>query len=414
MSAYDPHYDRAAAAAVLARLAAPGLFGPTGVLAAATLGPPRRIGFTAAAMTPEPGSHLTLSQRLYLERFMQPCRPEQVVSATTRVGWTDSDGIPNTGHIMADGLGAVVPIAVRETVLALWRALAANRGFAEAALDLSDGDFDVLAATTTDQEPTEIVRIGIEATGRALAQHALLASRVGIDSPAEFARAMRRSGLFATVAGSWYWELQASTYRRGMVPVTLERCGDGKLRYPASTAATLGQMKQRTIAEARRTMLRATTEEGLTPAEAVAKYHTDLDLIAKQYALLDPDTQPRCLALMPNVVDGVRVTVLPMVVDAFVDAFVRILELVTVSESAPADPVADGAGALGAGPHRFHVPDMNCRHCRLTISAVLESHGVEVVDISLVSKRVVAQFDTVARRERAFAALRDSGYTVVA
>ncbi|NUS42547.1 MAG: heavy-metal-associated domain-containing protein [Mycobacteriaceae bacterium] len=410
LSRYDGHYDRAAASGVLARLAAPGLFASGAAPADDVLGPPRLIRYVAHPLSPEPGSALTLSQRLYLERFMRPCRPDQITSATHRITWTDSDGVPCTGHYGPSSLGPVVPIAAREALLALWRGLAANTRLGEAALDLSDDDMDVLAATTTDTEPVEIFRIGFEAAARALAQHALLAHRVGHDDPAAFAEALHRSGVFATVAATWYWELQASTFRRGMVPVTLERNGSGVLRYSADTAALLAAMKRTTIAEAQETMRRAVDEEGLSPDRAVRKYHTELDLVAKQYALLDPGTAPRCLALMSHTVDGRLVTVLPTAVEALVSTFTRMLGLVNVEEVASA---AAPAAAESVGAQTFHVPDMNCKHCRVTITAVLEAEGAEVGDISLVTKQVVARFDTPAQRDAAFAAIRDSGYTVV-
>jgi copper chaperone CopZ len=61
----------------------------------------------------------------------------------------------------------------------------------------------------------------------------------------------------------------------------------------------------------------------------------------------------------------------------------------------------------------FRIPDMNCKHCRATITALLESLDAPVTEIDLVSKRVVAGFRTVAAREHAFDAIRDAGYTVV-
>jgi copper chaperone CopZ len=401
----DPWYDRAAAARILGRLAAPGLFAP------AELGGARRIGYTASALTPEPGARLTLSQRLYLERFMAPCRPDQVISATHRITWTDSEGIPNTGHYGPSQLGPIVPIVAREAVLALWRGLAANTRLAQAALELSDNDFDVLAATTTDQEPMEIFRIGVEAAGRALTQHALIAHHIPFRDPAVFASRWHRSGMFATVASSWYWELQASTHRRGMIPVALERDSGPRVRYTAASVELLAAMKRRTVDDAHETMRRAMTEEGLTAAQAVRKYHTDLDLISRQYALLEPGTQPRCLALTPNAEAGRRVTVLSTAADALVRAFLRLLDLVEIRQVPAVAPAEDPT--VTDADRRFHVPDMNCKHCRTTIAAVLESHGVEVADINLVTKEIVAQFDTLRSRDTAFGAIRDAGYTVI-
>jgi len=112
-------------------------------------------------------------------------------------------------------------------------------------------------------------------------------------------------------------------------------------------------------------MARATGAEGLTVSEAVRKYHHELDLIARQYALVPGHEQPRCLGQMVHVIDGQRFSVLPGLVQAYVETFVRILDLIQVSRIDP------------------------------------------------VTKRIVAGFETVAARERAFDAIRDAGYTVV-
>jgi copper chaperone CopZ len=312
--------------------------------------------------------------------------------------WIDSDGVPSTGHFQAGGLGPTVPIAVRETTVALWRDLAADRELAARIAALGTDERAVLAGTTTDHEPLEILRIGVEATGRALAQHALLAAQTPYRTPAEFARGMARSGLFAAVASQWYWELQASTFRRGMIPVRLETTSDGLIRYAGETTAVLRQMKDATIADAHAVMAQATTAEGLTVAEAVRHYHDDLDLISRQYALLPAGTRPRCLA---------QPTVLPAVVRSYVDTFARVVDrLAVVEDDGPAtEPESDG--------RLFHVPDMNCRHCQATIRGVLESMDLEVHEVDLVSKRVVAEFRSARNRARAFEAIRDSGYTVL-
>jgi copper chaperone CopZ len=327
---------------------------------------------------------------------MRPCPPALVTTATHRMLWNDSSGVPCTGHYVEGGLGPIVAIAVRETVLALWAALAADRGLAERIAGLADDDRAVLAGTTTDHEPLEIFRIGVEATGRALAQHALLAGQTPYRTAADFARGMRRSGLFAAVAGRWYWELQASTYRRGMIPARLATVDGRLVRYTAQTIDVLRRMKDATIADAHAVMARATGEEGLSAEDAVHRYHDDLDLISRQYALLEPGTRPRCLA---------RNTILPDVVAVFVDAFVRVLDGIELTGR-------DGPPIPGEG-ELFHVPDMNCRHCQTTIRAVLESMDIDVQEVDLVSKRVVAEFRSVRNWRRALGAIRDSGYTVI-
>ncbi|RJO73449.1 copper chaperone [Nocardia panacis] len=400
-------YDRRGASRVLAALAEPGLF------ATPKTGGPRRIEYTATALRTEPDSHLTLSQRLYLERFMRPCRAYQVTSATHRLTWTDGDGIPNTGHYRADGLGPLVPIAARETVLALWHALAANTGLTQRIGALGDREHAVLAATTTDHEPLEIFRVGIEAAGRALAQHALLARQTPYRSAAEFASGLRESGIFAAVATRWYWELQASTYRRGMIPVTLATQPDGTVRYTAESVATLRAMKDATIAEAHTVMRRALRVEGLGVAAAIAKYHEDLDLISRQYALLPSSTRPACLAAMPHHLGGAHYSILPAVVDHFVALFVEIAAGCEIV-SAPVDFDELSDDSADPDDQIFYVPDMTCKHCVRTITSVLESMGIRVREIDLLSKRVVAEFRSPRNRARAFEAIRDGGYNPVA
>ena len=406
MSGSEPRYDRRAASRVLAALARPGLGAPP------VLPPPRRVEYTCATLQSEPGSHLTLSQRLYLERFMRPCRADQVTSATHRIAWTDSDGIPNTGHYRVGGLGPIVPIAMRETVLTLWHALQADTALALRMSELSPRDEAVLEGTTTDHEPFEIFRVGIEAAGRALAQHALLARWTPYRTPAEFAAGMRDSGIYGAVATRWYWELQASSYRRGMIAATLTTQPDGTVRYSADTVATLRAMKDMTIEDAHRVMRRATHTEGLSVAAAITKYHDELDLISRQYALLPPGTRPACLAAMPHKLDGEHYSILPVVIDRFTDVFIRMVERVTVAEVAP-DTGSDTA-ELAAEDRVFYVPDMTCKHCIRTITGVLESMSVGVQDIDLITKRVVAEFRSPRNRHRVFEALRDSGYNPTA
>lgn len=399
---HQPRYDRRSASRVLAVLARPGLCADAVVPAA------RSIEYTCSAMVPEPGSRLTLSQRLYLERFMRPCQADQVVSATHRIAWTDSDGIPNTGHFHSGGLGAIVPIAMRETVLALWHALGANTALVQRISALSERERAVLEGTTTDHEPLDIFRVGIEATGRALAQHALLARWTPYRTPAEFAHGMRDSGIYSAVATRWYWELQASSYRRGMIAVTLVSQPDGTVRYSLETVATLRAMKDATIEDAHRIMRRATLVEGLSVAEAIAKYHDELDVISRQYALLPPGTRPACLAAMPHQLDGAHYSLLPLVVDKFTEVFTGILTRLSITE-VPVEIGAEG-GELSAEDHVFYVPDMNCKHCVRTITGVLESMGIAVHEIDLISKRVAAEFRSPRNRHRAFESLRDSGY----
>ncbi|WP_431938185.1 heavy-metal-associated domain-containing protein [Nocardia grenadensis] len=398
-------YDRRATARILAELARPGLF--------AAHRPARTVRFeyTATELRPEPGSHLTVSQRLYLERFMRPCPADAVTSATHRMTWIDSAGVPNTGFYRADGPGPLVPIATREAVLALWRAIEDNSGLADRISRLDVAAHSVLAGTTTDHEPIDIFRVGVESAGRALAQHALIARQTPYPTPGEFARGLQDSGIFTAVATRWFWELQASTYRRGMIPVSLRTEPGGSVRYTAESVATLRAMKDATIADAHRVMDRATTEEGLTVPAAIARYHDDLDLISRQYALLPRGEQPSCPAAIVHREGGANFSVLAEVVHRFVEVFddlARHCEPVAV-------PAREdlGTGPAAAEDRIFYVPDMTCKHCVRTIGGVLESMGIGVVDIDLDSKRVVAEFRSPRNRARAFEALRDGGYNPV-
>jgi len=402
-------YDRTAASRILARLAFPGLFTDRNAVAAEFPGGEPDIQYRLAPLVPAPGSHLTASQQRYLTSFMQPCPAAAVTSATHRVTWNDSVGVPNVAHCGPSSLGPMVPIVARESTLALWRALAADAGLAERIAGLDAGASQVLEATTTDVEPLEIFRIGVEATARTLVQHAYLANQTPYRTPDQFAHGLRDSGVFAVVASTWYWELQASTFRRGMIPVSFVPGPGGTVRYPPETLATLRAMKDATIAQARAVMARAVTSEKLTVAAAVQKYYHDLDLIAKQYALLPTGEQPRCLGQMTHTVDGQRFSVQPGVVTAYVETFVRLLDLVRVTllPGLPEEEITDPQ------ERTFHIPDMNCKHCRATVTTLLESMDAPVAEIDLVTKRVVAGFRTVAARERAFDAIRDAGYTVV-
>ncbi len=357
-------YDRAAAARVLAEAARP--------FEELSLGALRKIEAELAPLRPAAGSHLTELQLSYLREQMRPCPAELVTSAAATVNWRDSDGVLNVAH--CGSLGAVVPVVAREATLVLWRALAANEHVVRAGGSLSDEARAVMAATTTDKDPLEILRVGIDTTARGLVQHAYLAAGTPYADAASFARGMRDSGIFGVVANTWFWGLQSSTFRRGMIPVRL-RVQDGMVRYAAETTSILRAMKDVAIAEA----------------------------VSEQYSRLPAGEQPRCLANMA--VDGARL--LPGVVDTFVETFVRLLDLVEVGGSKDEEETVDAANEV------FEVPDMTCSHCTNTITGVLEGLGVQVSGIDLETKQVVAVFPTAEVREQSFEAIRGRGYTVV-
>jgi copper chaperone CopZ len=313
---------------------------------------------------------------------MRPCPAELVTSATHRVMWNDSDGVLNVAHCGPGGFGPIVPIAARETVLVLRRALAAQ----VAAEALSDTELATMAATTTDRDPVQILSVGLETTARALVQHAYLADQTSYRSPGEFSSGLEDSGLFAVVANTWFWGLQSSTFRRGMIPVALTTLADGTVRYTAESSAMLRVMKDATIASP------DPEDAGLT----------------RQYEPLRAGEQPRCLANVSATVDGRRLTLLPGVVDTFVETFVRLLELVEVN-SGPKEEVAMSSPV----DEVFEVPDMTCSHCTNTVTEVLRSNGVTVSGIDLETKKVVAAFPSPDVREACFEEIRDRGYTVI-
>ncbi|MEU0265711.1 heavy-metal-associated domain-containing protein [Nocardioides sp. NPDC006303] len=395
-------YDRSAAARILAEVAgADFLAGPAPAVAEVS------VDYRVEELSPEPSGPLTTGQRRYLESYMRPCRPDQVVSATHRITWRDSRGIANSGHIGPGPLGPILPIAAREAVIAVGDAVADADPVTARSDALDDDALDVLADTTTDQEPAEIFRVGAEAAGRALVQHGMLAGQVGIEDPVEFAEAMCASGLYGTVASTWFWELQASTYRRGMIPASLEGSG-GRLRYTAETVALLAEMKRRTIADAHDVMDQARAE-GLGVRTAIQRYHVELDQISRQYALLPAGERPVCLGQRAHQVDGQRVQPLAAVAEALTGAFRSAVESVRIAEI-PESATRDVRFA--AGEQEFGVPDMTCRHCRVTITAVFDAQAAELIEVDLHGKRVRARFTGTEQRDRVFADLRDSGYTV--
>lgn len=407
MSAESPaaDYDRARAAEILAGVQV----GEALRCAEAFLGSPRRIEPEVSPVVPAAGSHLTAAQLDYLQSRMQPCPPALVTSATQRVMWHDSDGVVNVAHCGPSKLGARIPVVAREATLVLRRALAADAGALRRASALVECQRAVMAATTTDSDPVEIYGVGFETTARALVQHAYLADQTPYGSTADFARGMRDSGIFAVVANTWFWGLQSSTFRRGMIPVALTTRDGGTVRYTTESTVNLRAMKDATIAEAHAVLRRAVEEEGLTVADALRKYDVQQSKVSSQYALLPAGEQPRCLANMQAVGDNRRGTVLAEVVDVFIETFVQLLELVEVI----GEPESVEEPSMSSADVIFEVPDMTCSHCTNTITGVLETNGVTVSQIDLDTKRVVAAFPSTDVRDRCFDAIRDRGYTVI-
>lgn len=312
----------------------------------------------------------------FLQTKLEGCPQGLVAEATHRVTWTDSAGVPNVAHAAA--LGAVVPIVARETTLALWHQLEDGR-LSQRTASLSASDTALLADVTTDKEPLAILRTGVDAAARVLVQHAYLAARTPYDDPAAFAAVLRDSGLFATVAGTWHWGLQAATYRRGLIPAQLISFG-GRVNYSADTVAALRAMKELRIA----------------------------DPSVEQYRALGQDERPRCLAHAPQTIAGRRVNLVTQVAYLFVDTFMRLLKVVELTaDSGP----ARSESALSTTT--FEVPDMTCQHCIGTITKAVGEFGVEPPAFDLETKRVVADFASPAIRDQSFAAIRSHGYTVV-
>src|SRR5690606_29136619 len=158
-------------------------------------------------------------------------------------------------------------------------------------------------------------------------------------------------------------------YRRGMIPVDLQTAGDGTVRYPERTVTTLRAMKEATIDDAHRVMHRATTEEGLTAAEAIARYHDDLDLISRQYALLPAGEQPVCRAAVTHRVDSTTDSVLSSVTRQLVQVFGELVDRCEPVAVPTTDVTEDHP--MAAEDRIFYVPDMTCKHCVRTIGGVL-------------------------------------------
>lgn len=321
----------------------------------------------------------------FVRSRLWPCPPKLVTSASHRVTWVDSEGVTNVAH--CGSLGPVVPIVAREATLALWARLRADARLAERADAVDPAQAALLADVTTDKAPAEILRTGVDAAARVLTQHAYLAGTTPYDEPAGFAEALRDSGIFSTVAGTWHWGLQASTYRRGLIPVQLV-CFGGRMTYSADTVAALREMKETRIEAARAA--------------------DDSDPSATQYAALEPAEQPRCLAHPPQAVDGRRVSLVTQVANSFVDVFTRLLTVVTIDiEDSDETGGVDGQGEV------FEVPDMTCHHCIRTITTAVGEFGVAPPEFDLETKRVVASFGSAEVRAQSFAAIRARGYTVV-
>ncbi|WP_202867448.1 heavy-metal-associated domain-containing protein [Kribbella pittospori] len=365
---------RSAVARLLTELAYDVLDEPVPVLSA-----PYRLTCTLESVA------FSTDQAEFVRSRLWPCPPKLVTSASHRVTWVDSEGVTNVAH--SGSLGPTVPIVAREATLVLWARLRADSRLAERADAVDPVQADLLAQVTTDKVPAEILRTGVDAAARVLTQHAYLAGTTPYDEPAGFAEALRDSGIFNTVAGTWHWGLQASTYRRGLIPVQLV-CFGGRMTYSADSVAALREMKETRIEAARAS--------------------DDSDPSAAQYVVLGSGEQPRCLAHAPHSVDGRRVSLVTQVANSFVDAFTRLLKVVTVDvEDAEETSSADGQGEV------FEVPDMTCQHCIRTITEAVGEFGVAPPEFDLETKRVVARFGSAEVREQSFAAIRARGYTVV-
>ncbi|MEU4606407.1 copper chaperone [Kribbella sp. NPDC023972] len=301
----EDSYDRAGAARVLFGLARPRLF--SGAPAELVAPKPQRVEYRSEAVARALGSHLSASQLEYVNRMMQPCPPYLVSAATGHITWRDSRGVVNVAH--TGPLGAVVPVVAREATLELWDRLATDTALARRVGELDAESVRLLAATTTDRTPIEIFRSGLDAAARVLVQHAFLAAQTPYGTPAEFARGLRDSGIFEAVANTWHQGLQASTYRRGIIPASFVTFAD-RLRYSVDTVIALRAMKDAQLAQAR---------ELAEPAH---------------YARLAPGERPRCLGQSPHLYDGQRTTVLTEVVDTFVQTFLRLLDHVEVVPAA--------------------------------------------------------------------------------
>ncbi|WP_405058530.1 heavy-metal-associated domain-containing protein [Kribbella sp. NBC_01505] len=374
--------DRSEVARILFELAVPGL-----LQHAAEPAEDRRIEYREEAVARVLGGQLSVAQLEYVTRSMSPCPPYLVTSATHRITWRDSRGIVNVAPTGL--LGAVVPIVAREATLELWARLDADTELSRRTAELPESAIKLLAATTTDRTPVEVFRTGIDAAGRTLVQHAFLAAQTPYGDAAELARGLGESGIFDAVATTWYWGLQASTYRRGMIPASFVTFA-GRVRYSVDTVVALRAMKDAQLAHAQ--------DESLEPLPSSA-----------QYSKLAPGQRPRCLARTPQLYDDGRTSVLTLVAETFVETFIRLLDHIEVATAV----VEHAQPAPITSAEVFEVPDMTCSHCTRTITKVLGELGVAPPEFDLITKKVVAVFPSEEVRERGFEAIRARGYTVV-
>ncbi len=250
-----------------------------------------------------PGADSTLNQhqaRYYQTYMAAQCPAHMLTTATNRITWRDSAGIVVAAYYRQGtrSFGPSVPILAQETLLVLTRALQ-NQHFQKAATRLTHEERQCLAGTTTDKVPEAIFRIGMDSMRKAIMQHAMLLDETPYTSAVALVQGLIQSGIFLSIGIDNYWELQASTAKRGMVDGHFETVG-GRIRFSRETHETKRAMKRAKMREAREIMSRAVQVEDYSVEGAIQRYARELDQIAEQYARLPEAEYPYCLGMMPH------------------------------------------------------------------------------------------------------------------
>lgn len=409
-------YNRIELAGVLAELAQ-----PIGGQVNNIVSEPQKIEFTSQPISVGDDG-LTDSQRAFRDAHM-PGFEAPIASANHSMFWRDSSGLVCTSFYNSSdkgGFGPIVPIAAREASVSLGSVLQ-SAAFLERVDGLTDHDISVLEGTTTDVEPGEIFRVALEASQRQLAIFAI--SRCNpeweIDNPQDFIDVIQRSNIMTAAARNYPWELQSSSTWRAMSPGVLERTPEGLVRFDAPTILSLTGLKKHIISRSIETMKRAVEEKGLTPQEAVDKYHRDLDEVPETYMRLwqPGESGGRKITVCPATMkpgDRADMSAFSQLVPLHLDLTRAFIGTIDIKEKEAMDgTVITELLNNGQLATTLHVPGISCQHCKHNIqNLILPTIGLENIDVDVEAKTVRFPHDNSEAVRRAIAVLEDNNYRV--
>jgi hypothetical protein len=244
---------------------------------------------------------LTRQQHEYYQKHMAAqCPVSMLTTATNQITWYDSAGLLNASYYRQGTkiCGPIVPIVAQETLLVLARSLH-NAEFQAQVAQLTPEERRLLAGTTTDKEAEAIFHESIESARKAIVQHALLIDETMYTTPAEFVWGMVQSGIFLAIGANNYWDLQASTAKKGMVYGHFE-VKNGNTRLTHETTTTKRAMKYAKIQQTKEVMYQALQDEGMSVEAALQKYAHEQEQVIEQYVQLPDGEYPYCLGMMPH------------------------------------------------------------------------------------------------------------------